>query len=123
DTRSRIARAELSREHHWWLWKRFAIEQRYRIVVDDTEFDHPSYQIGSGDERRRFAPGSFAASGSFMLTLHSLCAVDTWERSLPQIDVRQRADGSWSRERDQKNKPEVFPPLPPKPPILTAGGP
>ncbi len=83
---SDIIRSELARDHLWFAGRRAVIEQRYRIVlVDDGYRSRPWFQIGKADERREFASGAFASSGSFMLTIKSLTDIDQWERAFAEM--------------------------------------
>ena len=87
---SSVIRSELNCDHEWFLSKRLRIENAYRLMlVDDLFKSRPTYQIGKGDARHDFAPGAFAASGSFMATLESVAAIDAWERANPWM-------GGWS---------------------------
>lgn len=114
DQRSKIARAELSREDLFWTWRLEKIRQNYRLIVDDDAFDNPTWQIGHGD-RQVFRPGSFAASGTFIQALESIAEIDNWERR-NQVHLRGWADApemsAWDIERLQKHlqaRPVAFP--------------
>lgn len=69
DHRSAVIRSELANDHSWFVRRRLAIGESYRLIVDDDENLEPSYQIGDERQRSRFSAGSFAASGSFILNL------------------------------------------------------
>lgn len=108
---SDVIRQELACDHEWFLSRRLAVERHYRIVlIEDLYRSRPCYQIGTGDDRHEFPPGSFAASGSAMRTIQSLCAVDHWHRAFPEYRYRMFADGSYGAQRADGDKPEVFPP-------------
>ena len=116
DHRSRIALAELSRNHPWWNAKRRHVQEHYRIIVDDQANDEPTWQIGTGDERHKFPPGTFIASGSFWLCLESITGIDYWERHNPFLDGNPWPDEDTLTEHQRQilkihlsTRPEQFP--------------
>jgi hypothetical protein len=118
DFASSVIRSELARTHPWFALKRQAIEQNYRLVIDDDEFDGPSYSIGRGAERQVFRPGSFRASGCFMRALESICEVDRYEREnadcdYESVDGRMRYSPLRIAEH-RSRRPAPWPSQPPK---------
>lgn len=110
DWRSRIARHELTCEHEWFAHRRLLIGRHYRIAFDEQALSEPTYQIGRGDEGEKLRPGTFSASGTFILTLESIAARDHWERQ-PASPIY------WYYGMDQSGyrspePPEEFPPRP-----------
>lgn len=115
DQRSAIARSELARVDPFFSHRRFVIETRFRLTIDEDEYSMPTYSLGSGDTRHTFPTGAFSASGSFIRTIESLCAIDRWERTAPDVrTVYTPGVDGWAQEvrsyRDEKDKPEQFPP-------------
>lgn len=124
---SAVVRSELSRDQEWFLARRLAISVNYRIeLIEDLYDQRPCYQIGKGDERHEFPPGTFTGSGTFLLTLSSVAKIDHWERENPYLagglSWWNNTDEltSWDAERMNAHYarlPEVFPPgswTPPK---------
>jgi hypothetical protein len=117
DQRSKIALAELTRDHPWWTAKRIAIQQHYKIRVDNLANNSPSWQIGNGP-RQEFRPGTFNGSGMFMLALKSIADIDQWERNrgyyIPNKIIEKFRDGRPSIA-DVESMPCIFPPDPESP--------
>lgn len=107
---SQIVRSELARDHLWFSTKRYIIEQHYKIEVKEDLYNaRPSYQIGKADDRHEFPPGTFSASGTFMLTLKSITDIDQFERYEPDLPVYYGDYPYFTVDRPLR--PKLFPPV------------
>jgi hypothetical protein len=109
DQHSAIIRSELACDHPWFVRHRLAIQSRYRLTVDDEARLFPTWQISAGP-RETFRPGSFAASGTFILALKSITDIDRWERDsfVPQYNLDEELH-EYTFSRSQAGRPVPFP--------------
>ena len=106
---SDVVRQELRRPDPWFAGRRAMIEQHYRIEVKETLYrSRPQYQIGKGDEKHDFPPGTFSCAGSFTRTIESLTDSDQYDRWEPDQPFYGLYFGEWT---PPKPRPKVFPPV------------
>ncbi len=81
DRQSDVIRSELNRDQPWFNIQRKAITKRHRLIVDDDARLFPTWRFNRNLPKERFKPGSFSASGTFMLSLRSIAEIDRWENA------------------------------------------
>ena len=115
DFRSRVIRSELRDPRPFFQVRLMRIEERYKVTLEEDALREPAWQIGKGGDKQPFARGSFAAAGSFIQSLEYICALDQWERRMPEYAAAGWVDSTPEEERlfrrrQESKKPLPFPP-------------
>lgn len=106
---SDIVRTEMRRKDLWIQSRLMYVEQHYKIEVKETLYkSRPCYQIGKGDDKHEFPPGTFACAGAFARTLESIAEQDQFARHEPEW-LYQPWD--WEIPYVRPKGPKIFPPV------------
>lgn len=87
--KSKIIKQELSKYEEFFPTELFYINNYWDVIVEEYEdkrFEEnpiiPSFKFNKNQSYQEFCPGTFQASGSFILSLNSLVR---WEKYIPKI--------------------------------------
>lgn len=110
DKQSKIIRSELENGDPWFLEQRRIIFLKHNVIITDDEFREPTWQISS-QQRTKFLPGTFRASGTFILSLRSIIEQDLYARRKPQIGYRWVPGLHTSGISFRKDPPPLYYPI------------